>query len=86
MDDESIGREIGLFDPDRADRWEFLAARVGGFDRQSAGHGTKTLVLTDGAKEARALEGSNFRQTLAVVLRHQHAKTGKANVADIGVH
>ncbi len=60
--------------------------RIGGFDRQSAGHGAETLVLADGAEEARALEGRDFCQTLAVVLRHQHAKSGKTDVADIGRH
>ena len=81
MNDERAGGERRTFDPDRPESRKFLAARIGGLDRQGPCHGAEGLARRHGPEKARPLENGEVGKTVRTL--RENAETGKTDVADV---
>ena len=80
MNNQGVVAERRLFDPEGAKNREFLAARIGGAQGQTArGHAERLIPGDAGAEKARALKLRDHLP-LAAVLGAEHAKSGKSHV------
>ena len=80
---QRVGGGARLFDPQRAEKWKFLALGVAGADRQAARVDAVGLAAREAAKKCRALEDRRVLPALAGG-RLEHAHAGKAEVGRIG--